>query len=60
MKYFLFELKFSFKDYMNHNDLSAFQALLQLPQSALSALTQLAASGFSGLNSLSGLFEKMK
>ena len=40
---------------MNHQDLTALQALSQLSPSAISALTQLAVSGFSGLNSLSGL-----
>ncbi|CAF1262566.1 unnamed protein product [Adineta ricciae] len=42
-------------DYINHNDLTALQALSQLSPSAISALTQLATSGFSGLNSLAGL-----
>lgn len=38
-------------DYMNHNDLTALQALSQLSPTAISALSQLAASGFSGLQS---------
>lgn len=42
---------------MNHNDLTALQALSQLSPTAISALTQLASSGFTGLNSLTGLFE---
>jgi hypothetical protein len=48
-----------FKDYINHSDLTALQALSQLPPSAISALTQLAASGFSGLNSFAGLFRNL-
>jgi len=56
-------LKFGFflfsKDYINHSDLAALQALSQLPSSAISALTQLAASGFTGLNSLAGLFRDL-
>lgn len=46
--------KYSFLDYMNHNDLTALQALSQLTPTAIAALTQLAATGFSGLNSFSG------
>jgi len=56
----LIELLFnSIKDYMNHSDLAALQALSQLSPSAISALTQLAASGFSGLNSLTGLLKEL-